>query len=114
MIASTAAPSAPSLELNRSAHRIQPVPHQEGWQVCAHCGVRVYQLTSLSQRWQHDMNVVRRLVRDETNTTVHELAVPYVSEIQDDGLGQAKARDDLLAGVAHFDWHGHDITVDVE
>jgi hypothetical protein len=37
----------------------------------------------------------------------------YVSEIEDDGLGQAKARDDLLDGVAHFDWRGHDIEVEV-
>jgi hypothetical protein len=30
-----------------------------------------------------------------------------------DGLTSAKARDDLLDGVAHFGWHGHDIEVEV-
>ena len=30
-----------------------------------------------------------------------------------DPMTAAKARDDLLAGVAHFDWRGHDIEVEV-
>ena len=32
---------------------------------------------------------------------------------QQDGMTQAKARDDLRDGVAHFEWHGHDIEVEV-
>jgi hypothetical protein len=32
---------------------------------------------------------------------------------QADGMTAAKARDDLLDGVAHFEWHGHDIEVEV-
>jgi hypothetical protein len=30
-----------------------------------------------------------------------------------DPMDEAKARDDLLDGVAHFGWHGHDIEVEV-
>ena len=32
---------------------------------------------------------------------------------QSDPVTAAKARDDLLDGVAHFDWRGHDIEVEV-
>ena len=30
-----------------------------------------------------------------------------------DPMDEAKARDDLRDGVAHFEWHGHDIEVEV-
>ena len=39
-------------------------------------------------------------------------ALPSEPE-QADGITAAKARDDLLDGVAHFDWRGHDIEVEV-
>ena len=50
---------AASLERYATEHKIEPVPTPDGWQVCAHCGVRVYRV--LSQRFQHDPNQLRKL-----------------------------------------------------
>lgn len=36
-----------------------------------------------------------------------------VELVPPDPVDEAKRRDDLLSGVAHFDWRGHDIEVEV-
>lgn len=47
----------------------------------------------------------------------HEAAVrgryPEAEPESADGITQAKYRDELMEGVAHFEWHGHDIEVEV-
>lgn len=101
------ATATPSLERYRTTHRIQvddsgPLP------VCAVDQIRIH--PTRVGGWVHDTATTDRLHREDVRRMV---AATYVSEVRDDGLGQAKAHDDLLDGVAHFDWRGHDIEVEV-
>lgn len=66
----TIATATPSLELYRTAHKIEPVLAPNGHQVCATDGIPVY--TVVSPRWQHDPEAIRRLIRDETARLVYE------------------------------------------
>lgn len=89
--------TAPSLIAYRTTHRIQvddsgPLP------VCAVDGLRIH--PTRVGGWFHDASTVRRLHREDIRAMVER---PYVSEMRDDGLGQAKARDELLAGTAYFE-----------
>lgn len=115
--------AAPSLDRYRTVHRIEPTPHAEGWQVCKTDGIRVY--TVMGRRWKHDLHVIRQLIEAEGRAIPQPDQVAayvspynddgtYVSEIADDPLGQAKAREDAFEnGTLTFEWQGHAVDVDL-
>lgn len=68
-----------SLTLYRTVHKIE-VDRSGDTPRCVTDGIPVYRV--LSTRYQHDLNVIRRLVREEAAATVRELAVRPSSEEQ--------------------------------
>lgn len=66
-----------SLTLYRTVHKIE-VDRSGETPRCVTDGIPVYRV--LSTRYQHDLNVIRRLVREEAEATVRELAVRPTSE----------------------------------
>ena len=60
-----------------------------------------------------DMSLAAEEFYAGTITSAWTRALDRLEPEQADGMTQAKARDDLRDGVAHFEWHGHDIEVEV-
>lgn len=87
----------PSLALYRTSHQITVGPFDDlGRPTCAVDSVPIYRLRH-GTRYQHDLNVIRRLVREEAAATVRELAVRPTSEEQRVSLAIERISRDFTA-----------------
>src|SRR4051812_23299750 len=97
-------PATPSLDLYRTAHRIE-VDDSRALPVCRTDGIRI---VPTRRHWRHDPGAIDRL-RTADFRPLYRPIEGYRSEIEDDGLGQAKAADEaredaFTNGRLTFDW----------
>lgn len=74
---------------------------------------RVYRTTVVASSTDEARAYVALMDPAFGHTTVSPRRGREVTAESADGLTQSKWRDELMEGTAHFEWHGHDIEVEV-